>query len=181
MPRRVLIALFAVYILLTPIRGSLGEDAQTPKSTLLEAPAGRLPVKIDPRGMTVLPQRAADYSLRQAREGGASSLRPRPQPGRQNPGHRQRRYESFFGKHYDGHFRACSSRGADSTRLQVFGCRSAERLSGRRNRPRQPHALPLRRQQRERWNLRPGVSPTAGLAQPGRRVSGQEIRQQPER
>jgi DNA-binding beta-propeller fold protein YncE len=55
MPRRVLIAWFAVYILLTPIQGSLGEDAQTPKPTLLEAPAGSLPVKIDPRGMTVLP------------------------------------------------------------------------------------------------------------------------------
>ena len=55
MPRRVLITLFAVCILLAPIRGSLGEDAQTPKPTLLEAPAGRWPVKINPRGMTVLP------------------------------------------------------------------------------------------------------------------------------
>jgi DNA-binding beta-propeller fold protein YncE len=55
MPRRVLIALIMAYIVLAPVRGSLGEDAQTLKSTLLQAPAGRLPAKINPRGMTVLP------------------------------------------------------------------------------------------------------------------------------
>ena len=56
MPRRVLIALFMAYIVLAPVRGGLrGEGAQTLKSRLLQAPAGRLPVKIAPRGVTVLP------------------------------------------------------------------------------------------------------------------------------
>jgi DNA-binding beta-propeller fold protein YncE len=56
MPRRFLISLFLASIVLGPIRWSLpAEDAQTSKSNLLQAPAGRLPVKIDLRGMTVLP------------------------------------------------------------------------------------------------------------------------------
>jgi YVTN family beta-propeller protein len=56
MLRPVLIALCLTSIVLAPVRGSLAaEDAQTFKSKLLQAPAGRLPVKIDPRGTTVLP------------------------------------------------------------------------------------------------------------------------------
>jgi DNA-binding beta-propeller fold protein YncE len=56
MLRPVLIALCLASIVLAPVRGSLAaEDAQTFKSKLLQAPAGRLPVKIDPRGTTVLP------------------------------------------------------------------------------------------------------------------------------
>jgi DNA-binding beta-propeller fold protein YncE len=53
--RRAAIALFLSYLVLVPAGPTAGEDAQTPKSTLLQAPAGRLPVKINPRGMTVLP------------------------------------------------------------------------------------------------------------------------------
>jgi YVTN family beta-propeller protein len=54
--RRVLIALSLASIVFAPVRGSLAaENAQTFKSKLLQAPAGRLPVKIDPRGTTVLP------------------------------------------------------------------------------------------------------------------------------
>jgi YVTN family beta-propeller protein len=56
MPRRVSIALFLASIVLAPVRGSLGgEDAQTLKSRLLQAPAGRLPVRVNPRGVTILP------------------------------------------------------------------------------------------------------------------------------
>jgi len=56
MQRRFLISLFLASIVLAPARLSLpAEDAQTSKSRLLQAPAGRLPVKIDLRGMTVLP------------------------------------------------------------------------------------------------------------------------------
>ena len=56
MQRRVLISLFLASIVFAPVRCSLpAEDAQTFKSKLLQAPAGRLPVKIDLRGMTVLP------------------------------------------------------------------------------------------------------------------------------
>jgi YVTN family beta-propeller protein len=56
MQRRVLISLFLASIVLAPVRWSFpAEDAQTVKSKLLQAPAGRLPVKIDLRGMTVLP------------------------------------------------------------------------------------------------------------------------------
>ena len=56
MQRRVLISLFLASIVLGPVRRSLpAEDAQTVKSNLLQAPAGRLPVRIDLRGMTVLP------------------------------------------------------------------------------------------------------------------------------
>jgi YVTN family beta-propeller protein len=56
MQLRVLISLFLASIVFAPVRWSLpAEDAQTVKSKLLQAPAGRLPAKIDPRGMTVLP------------------------------------------------------------------------------------------------------------------------------
>ncbi|MGA2073745.1 MAG: alkaline phosphatase family protein [Terriglobia bacterium] len=55
MPRRVLFALFLAYMLLAAVQSSLGEDAQTPKPAVLQAPAGRLPVKINPRGVTILP------------------------------------------------------------------------------------------------------------------------------
>ena len=56
MQRRVLISLFLASIVFAPVRWSFpAEDAQTVKSKLLQAPAGRLPVKIDLRGMTVLP------------------------------------------------------------------------------------------------------------------------------
>jgi hypothetical protein len=56
MPRRILVALFLAYIVLAPARGSLGgKDVQDLKTRLLQAPAGRLPVKIDPRRVTVLP------------------------------------------------------------------------------------------------------------------------------
>jgi hypothetical protein len=56
MLRRVLLAMFLAYIMLAPVRESLaGEDAQALKSRLLQAPAGRLPVKINPRGVTILP------------------------------------------------------------------------------------------------------------------------------
>ena len=49
MPCRILVALFVGYIALAPARGSLGgKDVQALKSGLLQAPAGRLPVKIDP-------------------------------------------------------------------------------------------------------------------------------------
>ncbi|MGA2609337.1 MAG: hypothetical protein ABSH01_17990, partial [Terriglobia bacterium] len=56
MQRRALISLFLASIVLAPVRCSLpAEDAQTVRSKFLQAPAGRLPVKIDLRGMTVLP------------------------------------------------------------------------------------------------------------------------------
>jgi YVTN family beta-propeller protein len=56
MPHRFLIPLFLASIVLAPVRSSLpAEDAQTFKPKLLQAPAGRLPVKIDLRGTTVLP------------------------------------------------------------------------------------------------------------------------------
>jgi DNA-binding beta-propeller fold protein YncE len=54
--RRFLIALCLASILFAPIRSSLAaEDVRVFKSKVLQAPAGRLPVKIDPRGVTVLP------------------------------------------------------------------------------------------------------------------------------
>jgi YVTN family beta-propeller protein len=53
--RRAVIALFSAYLVLAPVGPSVGEDAQTPKSTLLQAPAGRLPAKINFRAVTVLP------------------------------------------------------------------------------------------------------------------------------
>src|SRR5208337_4820690 len=56
MQHRVLISLFLASIVFAPVRWSLpAESAPTVKSKLLQAPAGRLPVKIDLRGMTVLP------------------------------------------------------------------------------------------------------------------------------
>ncbi len=56
MQRLVLISLFLSSIVLLPVRRSFhAEDAQRVKPKLLQAPAGWLPVKIDPRGMTVLP------------------------------------------------------------------------------------------------------------------------------
>ncbi len=56
MPRRVLIVLFLASLVLAPVRADLlAEAAQTFKTRLLQAPAGRLPVKIDPRRVTVLP------------------------------------------------------------------------------------------------------------------------------
>jgi len=56
MPRRFLIALFLASVVLAPVRSSLPAEAgRTSKSKLLQAPAGRLPVKIDPRRVTVLP------------------------------------------------------------------------------------------------------------------------------
>jgi YVTN family beta-propeller protein len=54
MPRRFLISLFLVSIVLAPVRFPAA-GAQASKSKLLQAPAGRLPAKIDVRGMTVLP------------------------------------------------------------------------------------------------------------------------------
>jgi DNA-binding beta-propeller fold protein YncE len=54
MPRRVLISLFLASIVFAPVRFS-AEDAPASEPKLLQAPAGRLPVKIDPRGTTVLP------------------------------------------------------------------------------------------------------------------------------
>jgi DNA-binding beta-propeller fold protein YncE len=54
MLRRVLISLFLASTVVAPVRFS-AKDAQTFESKLLQAPAGRLPVKIDLRGMTVLP------------------------------------------------------------------------------------------------------------------------------
>jgi DNA-binding beta-propeller fold protein YncE len=54
MQRRILISLFLASIVFAPVRFS-AEDARTFESKLLQAPAGRLPVKINPRGMTVLP------------------------------------------------------------------------------------------------------------------------------
>jgi len=56
MRRRVFIVSFLASIVLTPVRGDLpAEAAQTLRSRLLQAPAGRLPVKIAPRGVSVLP------------------------------------------------------------------------------------------------------------------------------
>jgi len=52
--RRILISLFMVSMVLAPFRFR-AEGAQTSGPKLLQAPAGRLPVKIDLRGMTVLP------------------------------------------------------------------------------------------------------------------------------
>jgi DNA-binding beta-propeller fold protein YncE len=53
--RRAVIALSLVYLVLVLARPSAGEGAQASRFTLLQAPAGRLPVKINPRAMTVLP------------------------------------------------------------------------------------------------------------------------------
>jgi len=56
MPRGVLVVLFLASAVLAPVRADLpAEAAQTLKSRLLQAPAGRLPVRIAPRGVTVLP------------------------------------------------------------------------------------------------------------------------------
>jgi len=55
MRRVIIVSLLMPCLVFIPARNSAGQAAPSQKPTLLEAPAGTLPVKINPRGMSVLP------------------------------------------------------------------------------------------------------------------------------